>query len=478
MKRINAILVLLLACLAASSAGQVPVPDTPAGRQFAAWLEVFNRGDRAAYQGFLDGNYPSPAQDAEHVMAFREMTGGFDLRKVEPSTPDTQIALLQERNSDQFARLTLAVEAAEPHKIHGIDLRAVPRPAEFPLPHLNASELIDTARKKLDQEAAAGRFAGAALIARDGKPVLATAYGLSDRERKKANELKTRFRIGSMNKMFTATAILQLVQAGKLDLNDPLGKYLSDYPNKDVATKVTIYHLLTHTGGTGDIFGPEFQAHRLELRTLDDYVKLYGSRPLPFEPGSKWEYSNYGFILLGAVIEKASGQSYYDYVRDHVFKPAGMTATGSEPEDQRVSYRSVGYTRMGGGAEHPNTETLPYRGTSAGGGYSTVEDLLKFANALERHELLDSLHTELLTAGKVDTPGGGGGGGGARYAFGFQDDTINGIRCFGHGGGAPGMNGELEICPGAGYVVAVLANMDPPAASRISQFITNRLPER
>ncbi len=211
-------------------------------------------------------------------------------------------------------------------------------------------------------------------------------------------------------------------------LNDPLGKYLPDYPNKDLAAKVTIYQLLTHTGGTGDIFGPEFQAHRLELRTLDDYVKLYGSRALAFEPGSKWEYSNYGFILLGVVIESVSGQSYYDYVRDHVYKPAGMTTSGSEPEDQAVSDRSVGYTSMGGGSEHPNTE--------------------------------------------VDTPGGG------RYAFGFDDRTTNGIRCFGHGGGAPGMNGELEICPTAGYVVAVLANLDPPAAGRISQFITSRLPEK
>src|SRR5690349_9914535 len=116
--------------------------------------------------------------------------------------------------------------------------------------------------------------------------------------------------MGSMNKMFTATAILQLVQAGKIKLDDPLGKYLPDYPNKDVATKVTIHHLLTHTGGTGDIFGPEYQAHRLELKTLQDYVKLYGSRGLAFEPGSKWEYSNYGFILLGVIIERISGVDY------------------------------------------------------------------------------------------------------------------------------------------------------------------------
>jgi len=264
---------------------------------------------------------------------------------------------------------------------------------------------------------------------------------------------------------------LQLVQAGKLGLNDPLGKYLTTYPNKDVATKVTIHHLLTHTGGTGDIFTPEYEAHRLELRTLQDYVKLYGNRGLKFEPGSRWEYSNYGFILLGVVIEKVSGQSYYDYVREHIYQPAGMTSTASEPEEQAVANRSIGYTRMDGGTGwQPNTDTLPYRGTSAGGGYSTAEDLLSFANALRQGKLLNAQYTELLTAGKVDTPNG-------RYAYGFFDHVINGARCFGHGGGAPGMNGDLEICPGSGYVVAVLANMDPQAASRISDFISNRLPE-
>src|SRR5262249_18452443 len=159
--------------------------------------------------------------------------------------------------------------------------------------------------------------------ASNGKTIFSQAYSLADRETKTPNTLNTRFRIGSMNKMFTAVATLQLVQEGKVHLDDPLIKYLPDYPNKDLATKVTIQHLLTHTGGTGDIFGPEFAAHRLEIRTLDDYVKLYGARPLRFDPGSKWEYSNYGFLLLGIVIEKASGQSYYDYVRDHVYKPAG-----------------------------------------------------------------------------------------------------------------------------------------------------------
>jgi len=292
---------------------------------------------------------------------------------------------------------------------------------------------------------------------------------LADRDKKIPTKLGTQFRIGSMNKMFTATAILQLVQAGKIQLTDPLGKYLNDYPNKDVATKVTIHHLLTHTGGTGDFFGPQFDAHRLELRKLEDYVKLYGTRGLAFEPGSKWEYSNYGFLLLGLVVQKVSGQDYYEYVRDHIFTQAGMRSSGSLPESEHVPDRSVGYTKEDSESWQPNTNTLPWRGTSAGGGYSTVEDLLRFATAITSHKLLDEHYTELLTTGKVDARG-------SKYAYGFSDNTTGGIRWFGHGGGAPGMNGDLRIFPQSGYVIAVLANLDPPAASRVAQFITERLP--
>jgi D-alanyl-D-alanine carboxypeptidase len=453
-------------------AAQTQPPNTAAGHQLAAWLENFNRGDQDSYRDFLQKNYPSALERLGRDMDFQRMTGGFDFKKVEESTATKLVALVQERTSDQMARLTLEVEAADPHRITSLDLRAIARPAEFALPHLSQSELISATRKNLEQDVASDRFSGAVLVEKDGKPLLSEAYGLADRERKTPNTLKTRFRIGSMNKMFTAVATLQLVEAGKLGLDDPMGKYLTDYPNKDVASKVQIHHLLTHTGGTGDIFGPEFESHRLELRTLPDYVKLYGKRDLKFEPGSKWEYSNYGFILLGVIIERASGQSYYDYVREHIYIPAGMASTASDPEDQVVPDRSVGYTKMdNGGQWRPNTDTLPYRGTSAGGGYSTVEDLARFAAALQENRLLDAHHRQLLTTGQAGTPDNG-------YAFGFVDHKVNGTRCFGHGGGAPGMNGALEICLEHGYVVAVLANMDPPAAGRISDFITNRLPEK
>lgn len=449
---------------------QTSFPDTPAGNQAKAWLEVFNAGDAAKHKEFLSKNAPSRLDRAEREMGLREMTGGFDLKKVEESTPTKIVALVQERVSDQVVRLTVEVDANTPPQITRLSLQGIPRPAEFALSQLSESELVTTLRKRMDEVAASDRFSGAVLVARNGKTVFAQAYGLGDREKKTANTLKTRFRLGSMNKMFTAVATLQLVQSGKLDLKAPLGNYLTDYPNKDVASKVTIEQLLSHTGGTGDIFGPEFDKNRLELKTLQDYVKLYGNRALQHEPGSRWQYSNYGFLLLGVLVEKVSGQSYYDYVRDHIFKPAGMNATASEPEDQTVADRSIGYTRFTSPNLQPNTDTLPYRGTSAGGGYSTVEDLSKFAIALQTHKLLNAQYTEMLTTGKTETPGGG------KYAYGFQDAMIGGTRCFGHGGGAPGMNGELKICPGSGYVVAVLANMDPPAASRVADFITNRLP--
>ena len=327
-------------------------------------------------------------------------------------------------------------------------------------------------------------FCGAVLVAQHNKPIFEHAYGLADREKKIPNQLGTKFRIGSMNKMFTAVAIAQLAQSGKLQFSDSLGKYLPDYPNPEVAHKVTIHQLLTHTGGTGDFFGPEFDAHRRELQDLKDYVTLFGPRGLAFDPGSQYAYSNYGFLLLGLVIERVTGQSYYNYVRQQIFERAGMTSTDSLPEGTPVPKLSLGYTNKLGPGLRPNTDTLPSRGTSAGGGYSTVGDLLRFANALLSHQLLDAHDTEVVTTGKV-TVGpafwnpnklSASFTNYAMYAYGFEDTASDGVRWLGHNGGAPGMNGSLRIYPASGYVVVILANVDPPAADVIADFIGDRLP--
>jgi CubicO group peptidase (beta-lactamase class C family) len=458
--------------LAPQAAGTKPAPvaqavQSPAERQFRAWLSAFNAGDRAKYEAFTREQSPSRTERIDGDMNLFSMTGGFDLRRIESVTATTVTCLVQERAWEQVARAVVEVEPAPPHRIVRLGLNIAPRPADLAVSRLSESALVSAARAKIDSAAARGAFSGAVLVARHGTVLYSDAKGLADREAGTPNAVETRFRMGSMNKMFTATAILQLVQAGKVKLDSPLGTYLTGYPNREVATKVTIHHLLTHTGGTGDIFGPQFAAHRLELKVLDDYTKLYGTRGLEFEPGSRWQYSNYGFLLLGVIVEKVSGESYYDYVRDHIFKPAGMTGSGSEPEDVPVPGRAKGYMQQKG-AWVPNTDTLPYRGTSAGGGYTTVGDLLRFATALTDHVLLDTKHTALLTTGKIDT------GRGDKYAYGFVESTEGGMRSVGHSGGAPGMNGDLRIFPGSGYVVAALANTGSGAA-QVASWVSEGL---
>ena len=152
---------------------------------------------------------------------------------------------------------------------------------------------------------------------------------------------------------------------------------------------MTIRELLNHTGGTGDIFTPEYEAHRQETRTLADYVRLFGNRPAAFEPGSRMEYSNYGFILLGRIIELVTGEPYQPYVREHIYLPAGMLHTDARPETDQVEGRAIGYTHGPNGLA-PNTNTMPWSGTSAGGGYSTVHDLFLFAEALQSGKLVSA----------------------------------------------------------------------------------------
>ena len=470
MKKLLLLILISLASTSVASAQSVSL-DTPAAKQFQGWLTAFNSGNRATLKDFLEKNRPSAVSRLDDLLEFRNRTGGFELKKPESSTATSFVALVKEQESEEFARVFFDVEPDPPYHISKIEFRAIPMPPEFAVPRMAEPEAITALRTYLEQATGADKFSGTALIAHNGKAVFEQPYGLADRAKRVPNQINTQFRIGSMNKMFTAVAILQLVQSGKMKLTDPLAKFLPDYANKDLASNVTIHHLLTHTGGTGDFFGPEFDAHRLELKTLNDYVKLYEKRPLQFEPGSKWEYSNFGFLLLGVVVEKVSGQSYYDYVREHVFKPAGMSSTDSLPESESVALRSIGYMKENPDSPWtPNTDTLPFRGTSAGGGYSTVGDLMRFAVALENNKLLDAEHTKLLLTGKVDRPGGG------KYAYGFGDEETNGVHCYGHSGGAPGMNGELTFCPQTGYIIAILANMDPPAATRAADYVSNRLP--
>jgi CubicO group peptidase (beta-lactamase class C family) len=263
-----------------------------------------------------------------------------------------------------------------------------------------------------------------------------------------------------MNKMFTAIAIMQLVQQGELAVDDTIILHLPGYPNREVAERVTIHHLLTHTSGLGDIFTGEFSmASKSRFRALEDYLPLFADRPLRFQPGDQRFYSNAGYVVLGLIVEEITGQDYFDYVRENIYEPCGMSNTDSYEADKVVPNLATGYSRSisEDGSLSKNLYFNPAKGSSAGGGYSTAEDLLKFSNCLVKDELLSPELTDLLLEGKVDSPGLDEG---SQYGYGFKVLTVDNQRIVGHGGGAPGVCSNLDIFLDLGYTAVILSNSD------------------
>jgi CubicO group peptidase (beta-lactamase class C family) len=462
---------------------QTVVPDTPAGRRLLEWLAAFNSGDFETASAFQrdsvdlepptlpDGSHPPnwPPPDLARTLAIQDVlmqpqTGGFDLHAVsdQRSSDDEIVAVLQARLTEVWDEVTLRVRPEPPNRVAWIGLRPTPRPADVSAPgRLTESEQAADLASFLDRLAAADVFSGAVLLARAGQPLLDRAYGLADRDAARPNRTDTKFNLGSMNKMFTAVAVGQLVEQGKLGFSDTVARLLPDQalPGAD---RITVHHLLTHTSGLGDYFGPRFfEGGKDQLRTVWDYFPLFQDAPLAFEPGSKWSYSNAGFVVLGAIIERISAMDYFEHVRRNLYAPAGMHDTDAYERDQPVPNLAVGYTNMGPtgldlGPPQPNTPTLPLKGGPAGGGYSTTGDLARFAEALLGSRLLGPEMTETLTTGKVET----GMAPGKRYGYGFIEQRVNGIRVVGHDGGAPGISAGLEIYPDLGCSVAVLANVD------------------
>jgi CubicO group peptidase (beta-lactamase class C family) len=306
---------------------------------------------------------------------------------------------------------------------------------------------------------ARGEFSGVALVARGDEVAWEAAAGPANRESNTRNGTATKLNLGSMNKMFTAVSILQLVEMGELALDDTIAEHLPDYPNREVARSVTIHQLLTHTSGLGDTFTATFNADPHAYRSNADYLPLFVDEPLLFDPGSGWSYSNAGFVVLGLIVEQVSGQTYDTYVRDHVFEPAGMLDTAAYEVEETRPDLAIGYTTVDiegreTGVVAANTDLLPGRGFAAGGGYSTVGDLLRFRTAILSHRLLDPASTEMLLAGKVDMAEG------VRYAYGFMDRVDAGVRAVGHTGGAPGICSFLWIYPATDHTVIVLSNSD------------------
>src|SRR5438874_1878299 len=181
------------------------------------------------------------------------------------------------------------------------------QPAATVAPTAGRAETEGHIQSYLDSLAAENKLSGAIVVAKDGVPIASKASGVANKTTSAPITLDTKFNLGSMDKMFTGIAITQLAQRGKLNFNDPISKYLPDYPNKDIGTKVTIHQLLTHTSGMGSYVNDKFRAQRTKLTTIAAHFPLFVDDPLSFSPGEKFEYSNSGYMVLGAIIERVSG---------------------------------------------------------------------------------------------------------------------------------------------------------------------------
>lgn len=356
--------------------------------------------------------------------------------------------------------LTLTLTASDPSRIDRFGVR--PLPPEVAA--VTVEQLPDHIAARVQAESEAGRFSGVVLVARErngernGKRevIHAQAVGLADRNQGRANTLDTPINLGSINKMFTAIAIGQLQAAGKLDWQDTVGKHLPRFPNANIRDRVTIHQLLTHTSGVGSYWNDAHNARLAQLDSHQAFLETFVDSPLLFEPGKGLEYSNGGPVILGLIIEALSGKTYYDYIRDHIYRPAGMTHADHFRRDDAKAGFALGYVRDAKGEWQDNTAMLSARGSAAGGGYASARDLLAFSQALSDGRLLSRKQLDVLWQPR-------GQQGPVGYGYLFAVGNTSGRRWVGHNGGAPGISAEFMHYPDDGLAIIVLANQDNAA---------------
>jgi CubicO group peptidase (beta-lactamase class C family) len=299
------------------------------------------------------------------------------------------------------------------------------------------------------------QFMGTVLVAQDGKVLLDKGYGFANLEWDIPNTPTTKFRLGSITKQFTAASILLLEERGKLKVEDPVKKYIPDAPA--AWDKITIFHVLTHTSGIPSFTGfPDYESTEAIPTTPEKLVARFRDKPLEFEPGTKWNYSNSGYVLLGYLIEKISGQSYSDFVQQNIFTPLGMKDSGYDSNSATIARRAAGYTPGKSGPVNAGFVhmSIPF---SAGALYSTTEDLLRWEQGLFGGKVLTATSlAKMTTPYKQD------------YAFGLVISANNGHKMIAHDGGIEGFNTSLAYYPDDKLVVAVLANLNGPFAGQIA----------
>lgn len=403
------------------------------------WLSAFNSGEKTLIQAFYAKRLDDP--DAAYARHLRTETCGFDLVRVEDSNATGVSALIAERCFPALRRLTFSI-AEDGVNLENFRLRS------FAMSEDRAIAATNDIAKRLTE---LDEFAGSIIIAKDGVDAWTFNAGALSRDDTTPITADTPMLLASAGKMFTAVAVLQLVEQGIVELDAPFGRYVTDYPNQEMA-KVTICQLLSHRGGTGEdgILRREDVANRARVRTIDDFIALNGDRAPDFPPGSKDDYSNYGFILLGAVIERVSGQSYQEYVTSHVLVPAGMDDTGF-PDLEHMDNVATGYTTFFGEENElvSHRSILPWQGSAAGGGSSTANDMMRFIQALQDGSLLNS-----ATLKQAITPGDT-----SWYGMGFilvpSPHSI-----WGHGGFSYGMSVGAQRLPENNISVVCLGTRD------------------
>ncbi len=439
-----------------------PSAAQEAAERYAREIVAYsNTGDRVAYRKFVEANFSKnmlerPMQQLlGNMSSMHDQTRGWEYVKVQDWNPNEVLVVVKSKLTGSLDSLLIRVEPEVPYKISAIGLRppkADPDVTPAKLTADQAAKELETFLKKL---AEADVFSGSVLLAKDGKVLYKAAFGIANKDFNAPNKIDTKFNLGSMNKMFTGVAIAQLVEKGKISYDDPLAKFIPDFPNAEAAQKIKIKHLLTHTAGLGGYFSDRYwKLSRDQIRTVDDMMKLAreDEKNLAFEPGSQWRYSNTGMMVLGKVVEIASGKSYFDYVRDNIYKPAGMTNTDCYELDKVNTNLAVGYDKQftdNGIAWSNNVFAHVLRGGPQGGGYSTVEDLLKFDQALRSGKLVNAESLKVLTSPKpeLNSPD---------YGYGFFASA--GSPSTGHSGGFVGINSDLRMYLASGWTVAVMSN--------------------
>ena len=477
--RLSHFATLLVGFLAA--APSVSRSQSPATRRARELVALIDSGTPAAIRAYVDTAMSAdlqklpPEAHIDFMLGQRDQSRGLQWVEVQEEAPGRATVLLRRKLTGDLTAFEVHVEDAAPYRIAGLGPRPPgPKPGATPVRIASDAEMVAALERYVETLAKADVFSGAVMLAKGGKPLYAAAFGEANKDFHAPNTIDTKFNLGSMNKMFTATAVSQLVEEGKLSYDDTLAKYLPDVPSQAAAKKIRIENLLTHTSGLGSFFNDEWdKSSRALYRTVDDWMPIVKHDSLAFEPGTQWSYSNTGMLVAGKVIEVVTKQDYFDYVRAHIYKPAGMTRTDAYELDHVNPNLGVGYDKRFQGDGTPQFRNNIFqhvmRGGPAGGGYSTVGDLARFAEAFKSGTLVSPKTYELMTTPKpaVHSP---------RYGYGFGVDPETGV--VGHSGGFPGIGSNLDIFKGTPYVAVVMSNYSngsQPVAEKMRELVLSRL---